>query len=434
MPRDQATIGLQYVTALVILAPSLTQIGFFDREIQDAYSSTRSLEMCSPEVCPHNTLYPGCVHRPHTGVRPSLLSRYLFNRTVGDHTNSNNFPAIVHHVVQYISSHDQAETKEQLVDIKRALILSLCEVAANDAQWHGCKSWTLLRCLGSNSNSEVLNYPLSLLTHRLAAAAYLGRESLVQVLLEDGTTGTMSTTGMTYLGTPIECAAKGGNLKVMRLLLQQTNTNINTGLTFGRPLSDAALAGHTDVVHVLLEPRYGCIQDKEACECAILQAARGGHPHLIELIRRSSKVSLLPSIDNQILRQAALYGHVDVIRMALDSGANINSCDRALHYSIPISEFYDRASRSATPIALAAFRGHKQVVQFLLSQNARHLHHRSIQSALSNAVRKEFNSLAQLILDHENSGFNDEVNSQCTLKSSLVVAAAGGRFNSPIHP
>ena len=436
-----------------MFALSLTSIGFFDREIQDAYCSTGLLEMY---------LSKPSLYKWRTRLPPSLLSRYLFNRTVTDRTNSNNFPAIIHHVVEYISSHDQTETKEQLEDIKRALMFSLCEVAANDAQWHGTDSWELLRCLTPNgnarvfkryvdlvrflelnSNTEVQEYYVCLLHHRLAAAAYFGKESLVQALLEDDTTCDATPIGETYFGTPIECAAKGGNPKVMRLLLQRTNIKAYMRFFSWNALSYAALAGHTHVVHVLLKPQYGFIEDKDACESAILQAARGGHPHLIKIIRRSSKVSLLRSIDNQILRQGALYGHMDVIRMALYSGADINSwwcCDRASRYfypncccydsaprnSVPISDCYDRELSGASPLSLAAIRGHKQAVQLLLTHGAQNLSHQSAApAALRHAVRKGFKSVAYILLDHWISGYPDKAISRwCTLHPVIVL-----RFN-----
>ena len=103
----------------IFAVSSLARIGLFDREIQDAFSSTKLLE-----------IYP---HHPQGGVSRSLLSKYLRSRTVADRTNSNNFPAIIHRVVEYMSSQEQPKAEAQIEDLKRALIFSLCEAAANDA-------------------------------------------------------------------------------------------------------------------------------------------------------------------------------------------------------------------------------------------------------------------------------------------------------------
>ncbi len=368
---------------------------FFDREIQNAYSSAKLLEM-----------YP---YHPHGGASRSLISKYLFNRTMADRTNSNNFPAIIHHVAECLSSHEQTEAEGRTEDVKRALTFSLCEAAANDAQWHGWSSWRLIGFLRPNTNVEQVTDPDSFSRHKLAAAAYLGKKSLVQALLEDEI---KNTNGMTYFGAPLQCAAKGGNTEVVRLLLGRTSAESNAELPLGELLSVAALAGHTDVVRFLLEPQHACYQKKKACELAMLQAARGGYSDVIELIRRSSNDKPALVIDNRILCQAALYGHADVIKMVLDNGANVNYCDRE--------------SRRTTPISSAASRGHKHVVQLLLTLGAnQHLPERG--ATLSAAAARGFQSIVQLLLDHGNYNFNDQAINQHRSSSPLKVTAERGQ-------
>lgn len=103
----------------------------------------------------------------------------------------------------------------------------------------------------------------------------------MQTLIEGGI---RDTDGMTYIGSPLQCAAKGGNSEVAQLLLYQPEANLTTRVSEGNPLSVAAFAGHTNVVRTLLEPQYCCIGNIEAYGEAVLQAARGGHQQLIELI------------------------------------------------------------------------------------------------------------------------------------------------------
>ena len=351
-------------------------------------------------------MYP---YHPYGRISPSFLSKYLSYRTVADRTNSDNFPAVIHQLVEYLSTHEQTQAEGQTEDFKRALTRSLCEVAANDTQWRGWDSWKLIGFLRPNTNAEQARHPESLSRHKLAAAAYLGKKYLVQVLLEDGFE---DMNGMTYIGTPLNCAAKGGNLEVVRLLLERLNAKCVVDLALGDPLSTAALAGHTDVVRVLLEPQYGYNQHKQFCESAILQATRGGHHHLVELIIRSSKYSPMPLMNNRILHDAALYGHADVVRMALDNGADVNLCDRT--------------SRRATPISVAASQGHKHIVQLLLTRGANQ-HFRRPGTALYDAAAKGFQSVVQLLLDHGNYDFSDPDINRAASASPLKGAAEGGQ-------
>ena len=374
---------------------SLTEVELFDREIQDAFSSAKLLEM-----------YP---HHPHGGVSQSLLTKYLFDRTMADRTKTDNFPTIIHLVVEYMSSQEQIDAIEHIEELKRTLIHSLCEVVANDARWQGSRSWNLIRFLHPNTNDEQARDPQSLGMHKLAAAAYFGKKMLVQTLIEEGI---RDTEGMTYIGTPLQCAAKGGNPDVMRLLIEQTGNKVDSGLSGRNLLPAAALAGHTDVVCLLLETQNGCIQDKKVYEEALLQAARGGHQQLIEVIKRSAKISPLPSVENQILYQAARYGHEKVIRVALDNGADVNICDRP--------------SKRTTPISFAASLGHKHAVQLLLARGANQ--HRPYRGAtLSMAAGRGFQSVVQVLLDDGKYDFNDpEINNRAGL-SPLTAAAGRGQ-------
>ena len=351
-------------------------------------------------------MYP---HYPCAGVSRSLLSKYLTRRTVSDRSNSNNFPAVIHHVVDFISSQERPGSEENIKDLERTFIHSLCEAAANDAHWYNWNPWALIGFLQPNCNADFARDAGSLDRHRLAAAALFGNTDLVQTMIEEGI---RDIDGMTYIGSPLQCAATGGNLEVVQLLLEQHDANLTTRLSRQNPLFGAALAGHTDVVRVLLEPQHGCIASRVAFDELISQAARSGNQQVIELIKTTIRKTPFQSVEDQILCEAAHHGHENAVRMALESGADINTC----HHS----------SKRRFPISLAASRGHKNIVQLLLARGAnQNLPKRGTTLAL--AAELGFKSVVQLLMDDGNYDFNDlRINNNAAL-SPLKVAAERGQ-------
>ena len=159
---------------------SLTRIGSFDSEVPNAFSATRLLEMDPPDpVVPVN-----CVNAP-------LLSKYVFDRTMTDHTGRDNLRALIHDTVDSMLRLDQVETNEQAAKLRRDYTRSLCEVAATASIWTFGRMGTFLHLR-------------SLLEHILVAAAYFGKVELVTRLIEKGT---VDINGKTYFDTalPVRC-------------------------------------------------------------------------------------------------------------------------------------------------------------------------------------------------------------------------------------
>ena len=220
--------------------------------------------------------------------------------------------------------------------------------------WEGDRVWDLIECPGSSSCGDVrmqgLKGPAQ---HILAAAAIFGKLKLVQTLIEEKS---VDIRGQTYFGTPFQCAARGGHCEVAQLFLAQSSITFESGFNDDRPLMAAALAGYPDMVCLPFESQYGCTEDRQPYEEAVIQAARGGHQSLIELLKARGSKYMPSYIEDSVVLEAAHYGFKRVVEKALDNGVNIN--------------FGKAPGKVAPPLWVAATRGHEQIVRLLLSRGA----------------------------------------------------------------
>lgn len=92
-------------------------------------------------------------------------------------------------------------------------------------------------------------------------------------------------------------------------------------------------------------------------EKAILDAAQGGHSHLMQYLRSmifGPRMNEPPCLKGSILHKASQYGQVQIVHTMLDAGTRVD----------PL------ALRNHSRLALAASRGFKEIVQILLARGA----------------------------------------------------------------
>ena len=242
----------------------------FDREIPDAFSAARLLERgaCGPLM----------------GVSTSLLAKYLFDRCMADPIPRDNLPAAICYTLDHLLKHDEPKSDDQAANLRRDYTRSLCAAAATAHQFRDNQMWFLLHCLKPQcTRGGGQKWPMYLPEHVLAAAAYFGKVELVTELID---VGTINVHGETTFGTPIECAVKGGNCDIVRLLLKH-----NEALYDLAPLSFAAEAGNKDMVRLLLKHMH---LSASSFLTVISYASRGGHQELIDLMKKSWTDDLLP--------------------------------------------------------------------------------------------------------------------------------------------
>ena len=168
----------------------------------------------------------------------------------------------------------------------------------------------------------------------LYLAAQNGNAAMIQKLIDAGASANQvdRTTGETVLMV----ATRTGDVNAVRMLLRYgANPNATEPQVQLTPLMLAAEAGHTEVVRALLEheadarartrtgptpaPRLPCV-DRTGCGSHGVGIIRGGLPE------HGSRAPIPGAMT--ALMYAAREGHIELARLLLDAGGNVNEVDK----------------------------------------------------------------------------------------------------------
>uniref|UniRef100_T1IU24 Uncharacterized protein n=1 Tax=Strigamia maritima TaxID=126957 RepID=T1IU24_STRMM len=160
--------------------------------------------------------------------------------------------------------------------------------------------------------------------------------------------------------TPLSLAASGGYVNVIKLLLNfgaEINSRTNSKLGIS-PLMLAAMNGHTAAVKLLLDNGGDINAQIETNRNTALTLAcfQGRHEVVSLLVDRKANVEHRAKTGLTPLMEAASGGYVDVGRVLLDKGADVNAP--------PVPSSRD------TALTIAADKGHYRFVELLLSRGA----------------------------------------------------------------
>lgn len=207
------------------------------------------------------------------------MTKYLFDRTIADQTNSSNFPSIMHHTVKRLIVCEQPEDSESNEKQRYEYTQTLCHLAASAIEWSFRDQWTLVEHLKPHAIAEDGDGAdlQDVSRHTLAAAAYLEKNGLVTQLLSNEN---IDLRGEIYFGRFFECAAKSGNNDILSRFLSSSDIEFYNSLYF-TPLSPAASAGHSSTVSLLLSPQYDIITKGAPYEKAIESAAGNSHTDIV---------------------------------------------------------------------------------------------------------------------------------------------------------
>lgn len=160
--------------------------------------------------------------------------------------------------------------------------------------------------------------------------------------------------------TPLSLAASGGYVSIIKLLLNQgAEINSRTGSKLGiSPLMLAAMNGHTPAVRLLLDMGSDINAQIETNRNTALTLAcfQGRHEVVSLLLDRKANVEHRAKTGLTPLMEAASGGYIEVGRVLLDKGADVNSA--------PVPSSRD------TALTIAADKGHLRFVELLLARNA----------------------------------------------------------------
>ena len=314
------------------------------------------------------------------------------------------------------------------------------------------------------------------MTAALICAAGKGRLKLVQTLLNEGACALARRHGETALLR----ASVAGRLDVVNLLLDRTVNNSNCDLT-----NDAATAyilaatyGHTQIVQTFLKWGVDINSSRETGETALFRASAFGHIEVVELlvdnganisatrtsdechaitravseghveiveflIKRGADMNLLNSQGWSLLALASNFGKLEVIKMLLDCGVNIdgttNDSEKAIHRAI-IAGYCDiakylirrgadvravRKGDGCTALHQAAYRGLVDIVGLLIKGGAEvNAVDRRGSVALHSASYRNRVSVVKLLL---NSGATIDA-AEMDGNTALITAAERGHF------
>ncbi|KAL3278379.1 hypothetical protein HHI36_013707 [Cryptolaemus montrouzieri] len=160
--------------------------------------------------------------------------------------------------------------------------------------------------------------------------------------------------------TPLSLAASGGYVNIIKLLLNHgAEINSRTGSKLGiSPLMLAAMNGHTAAVKLLLDMGSDINAQIETNRNTALTLAcfQGRHEVVSLLLDRKANVEHRAKTGLTPLMEAASGGYVEVGRVLLDKGADVNAT--------PVPSSRD------TALTIAADKGHVRFVELLLCRGA----------------------------------------------------------------
>lgn len=161
--------------------------------------------------------------------------------------------------------------------------------------------------------------------------------------------------------TPLHIAASDGSLEILEILLEQSDerkVNVNISRDGTTPLHVAASNGHKAIVDFLLQKFPDIeLENKDFLH----RSNHSTHSNLSSsppenaiAYNSSLDSSKIVMITSSPLHQAARNGHIDIVKLLVDHGADVDVTDGS----------------NKTPLHVATFRGHEKVVKLLLLHHA----------------------------------------------------------------
>ncbi|CAH8634846.1 unnamed protein product [Schistosoma intercalatum] len=210
--------------------------------------------------------------------------------------------------------------------------------------------------------------------------------------------------------TALTCAISSNAVRIVEMLLKHgSDPNFRGKKVECTPLMEAASVGYTDIVKLLLEHGACVGQKSNTGNTALHYAATSGHLECVcLLLQYNSPMEVQNDTGHTPLMEATSNGHVDVARCLIKHGCDINTHS---------AEFKESA------LTLASYKGHAEMVRFLLTAGADHEHRTDeMHTALMEAAMEGHVEVARLLLAH---GANVNI-PQDSFESPLTLAACGG--------
>ena len=209
----------------------------------------------------------------------------------------------------------------------------------------------------------------------LIPASATGKLNTIKLLLDQG--ADVNLTSGSYRYTALGAAAMEGSLETVRLLLDRgADVNLIAGRGYSTALGIAALKGHLETVRLLLDRGADV---NLAAGAGLLQSGDLKTVRLFLILDQGANFNYGAG-----LGAAAYSGHLEIVRLLLGRGADINHTGGLF----------------GTALCAAAYSGHLEVVRLLLGRGAEfNLTHCLFGTALRAAAQNGNLETVRLLLD-----------------------------------
>ena len=317
-----------------------------------------------------------------------MFAEYLEARALADATSKNPLITVIRQTSETLLTKDDTNTEETWGRYVKAL----SQAATANIERH-----ILPRIPDTDGGSKCCKTAEA--QDILAAAAYLGHSSTVKDLIEKSSDIMKPSE---YFGSPIHMAAAGGHEHILITLLNHAyRILLEIPVNFRDPsfermgfkirreiegaLYRASLAGHSHVVESLLTMNQSAtVINRSDFNYSTGLAASGGHSRTVQILLDESRPDERMLRNEEVLREASKAGHLDIVRMMLDLGTNVNA----------------RLYMHQGALNLAAARGHLKVLRLLLARGAEQVIINHRKTPLCEAIQRGFIKATQILIDH----------------------------------
>ena len=194
----------------------------------------------------------------------------------------------------------------------------------------------------------------------LHIAALSGSKEIVKTLIKHGAYVNCEN-NYRYRIRPLQCAVESGSLEILSIILEsggECGQNFN-GFdykyleNFERIFCFAAANGKLKILKHLIKD---ITMKKRAYDLALFMAAQNGYGEIVKLLIQCGADFKSFHQELRPIHIAALYGHLNVVKILIDNGVDIDVLDE---------------DESETPLMKASFLGRYDVVKFLLQNGAK---------------------------------------------------------------